>query len=93
MNTLRNIEWAVVLRAFALCVIVPWGADYVALLWLTLPVQPLTFAQVTLGAVIVGAAYFATPLAAAYVAARAASCGNTAHAVRDPLPHDGASFH
>ncbi len=81
MNLVRNIEWTVVLRAFALCVIAPWAVVYMALLWLTLPVQPLTFSQVTLGAVVVGAAYFASPLAAAYFAARAASSRPLAHAM------------
>jgi hypothetical protein len=75
-----SIEWKVIIKAVLTFVVAPWACTYISLVAIV-PSEGAQFWQVTIGAALVGAAYFLSPAAAAYFAARGATQRPIIHAL------------
>jgi len=78
---LQSIDWWHVLKTATTCVALPWAVVALLLVWLAPGGEAQAVWHVYVGAALIGVAYFGTPAAAAYVAARFAKDQPLAHAV------------
>jgi hypothetical protein len=81
MELFRTIDWRLILKTSALWVALPWALIYLLLLLFAPPAGVPAAWYAYLGAVLVGGAYFATPAAAGYVAAKRAHAQPLIHAM------------